>query len=204
MADIQTRPSFIDAWLTDLRDDYRRYGSRKLLPWKLLVCVLIGTAAALLVPVEHFWNKPEVSVVFFTAAVTINGLLLALSWGSFAKIYELASEPKMISFLKQHDLLKSYIYQVDYIHIAQVIALSCSGAALVLSVIDHLPAFILEYISLLSLQRIAFASSIASTIYALVYALGAVKIMQDLVWYSAYFIGENPQREMKVHEGGRS
>jgi hypothetical protein len=104
------RPSFTEAWLDDLRDDLHRYGKRALIPWVALACVGAGVAVSLLVPKEHFWDKPEVSVVFFTAAVTINGLLLALSWGSFAKIYELASEPKMANFLRRHHLLKSYIF----------------------------------------------------------------------------------------------
>jgi len=47
------------------------------------------------------------------------------------------------------------------------------------------------------------AGVIASTIYALRYAIGAVRIMQDLVWYSAYFVGDAPERDMTVHEGGR-
>jgi len=204
MASIPEKPSFIDAWLTDLRDDYRRYGKKKLVPWKALVCLGIGVAITLFVPKENFWDRPEVSVIFFTASVTINGLLLALSWGSFAKIYELAAEPKMVNFLRRHDLLKSYIFQVDFIHLAQVIALSWSGIALVLSVVDHLPTLVAEWVSLFLLQRIAFAATVASTIYALIYALGAVQIMQDLIWYSAYMPDDSSERSMTVHEGGKS
>lgn len=103
-------------------------------------------------------------------------------------------------FLRRHDLLKSYIFQVDYIHLTQVGALSWSGIALVICVIDHLPLAVAGWITLLTLQRIALACTIASTIYALKYALGAVRIMQDLVWYSAYFV-DGP--DMTVHEGGR-
>ena len=83
--DPRKRPSFLEAWLDDLQDDLRRYGPKKLVPWLLLVCVAIGALVTLLVPADPFWNKPEISSVFFTATVTINGLLLALSWGSFAK-----------------------------------------------------------------------------------------------------------------------
>jgi hypothetical protein len=81
MASPTKRPSFLEAWLDDLREDLGRYGKRKLVPWTMLVCCAVGSAVALLVPNEHFWAKPEISVVFFTAAITINGLLLALSWG---------------------------------------------------------------------------------------------------------------------------
>jgi hypothetical protein len=203
MANSTKRPSFIEAWLADLQDDVRRYGKRKLVPWAALLSCAIGIGVALLVPEEHFWVKPEVSVVFFTAAVTINGLLLALSWGSFAKIYELASEPSMAAFLRRHNMLNTYIFHVDFIHYAQVVALSCSGIALILSVVGHLPPAISGYVSLLVLQKISLATSIASSIYALKYALGAVHLMQDLVWNSAHMAAANPERDMQVHEGGK-
>lgn len=139
MAKVSKRPTFLELWLDDLRGDLARYGARKLVPWRFFACCAVGVIVALLVPTDHFWEKPEISVVFFTAAVTINGLLLALSWGSFAKIYELASAPEMASFLRRHGLLNSYIFHVDFIHTAQVCALSWSAIALVLCVIEHLP-----------------------------------------------------------------
>ena len=120
-----------------------------------------------------------------------------------SKIYELASEPKLAAFLRKHNLLRSYIFHVDFIHLVQVIALAWSGFALVLSVIDHLPAAVSTHVSLLTLQEISLAGVIASTIYALRYAIGAVRIIQDMIWYSTYFLGENPDRDMTVHEGGR-
>jgi hypothetical protein len=197
-------PSFLEAWLDDLRDDLRRYGNHKLVPWTMLACCAVGAAVSLLVPKDHFWAKPEVSVVFFTAAVTINGLLLALSWGSFAKIYELASAPTMASFLRRHNLLNGYIFQVDFIHLAQVCAVCWSGAALILSVVGHLPHEIERYLPLLVIQKVSLAGCIASSIYALVYALGAVRMMQDLMWHSAHNLPNNLEAGLQVHEGGRS
>jgi hypothetical protein len=201
--EIEKRPTFVDSWLTDIREDYRRYGRRKLVPWWALGSIAIGVAVSLLVPKEHFWEKPEVSVVFFTAMVTINGLLLALSWGSFAKIYEIAAEPKLASYLRRHDLLRGIIFQVDYIHIAQVVALSSSAIALLLCVINHLPHAVSSMLPLLTMQKVSFAGAIASSIYALRYALGAVRIMQDLIWYSTYFL-DDTERQIRVHEGGKS
>ena len=152
---------------------------------------------------DHFWKKPEISAVFFTATITINGLLLALSWGSFAKIYELASEPQLAAYLRKRNLLRTYIFHVDFIHLTQVAAVAWSGFALVLSVADQLPNTIGGAVVLLLLQKISLAGVVASTIYALRYAVGAVRIMQDLVWYSTYFLGNGPERDITVHEGGR-
>jgi hypothetical protein len=204
MANPTERPGFLIAWLDDLREDLARYGARALVPWKIFVCCIIGYVVARLVPEAEFWAKPEISVVFFTAALTINGLLLALSWGSFAKIYELASEPAMAAFLRKHNLLRSYIFHVDYIHFTQVCAVSWSSAALVLCVIDHIPHVAESIVSLLTLQEVSLAGCVASSIYALTCALGAVRIMQDLVWYSAYNLPQDgPERGMQVHEGGK-
>jgi hypothetical protein len=203
MASPTKRPSFLESWLDDLQGDLRRYGKFTLVPWTMLACWAAGASVALLVPNENFWAKPEISVVFFTATITVNGLLLALSWSSFAKIYELASAPAMASFLRRHDLLNSYIFHVDFIHMAQVCAVSWSGIALTLCVVDHLPSVIAHYVSLLVIQKISLAGCVASSVYAFVYALGAVRIMQDLVWYSAYNLPAGPERDMQVHEGGR-
>ena len=202
MVEPTKRLSFLEAWLDDLQDDLHHYGKHKLVPWAALVCVCIGAVVSIIVPIDHFWGKPEISIVFFTAAVTINGLLLALSWGSFAKIYEIASEPKLAAWLRRHNLLNRYIFHVNFIHYAQVVALSWSGVALVLCVVEHIPHSIESVVSLLTLQRISLAGSVASTIYALKYALGAVTIMQDLVWYSAHFEPDRP--DMRLHDGGKN
>lgn len=196
------RPSFLKAWLEDIQDDVARYGPKKLMPWFFLLCVAVGVAISVLVSRQNFWDKPELSTVFFTATITINGLLLALSWGSFAKIYELASEPKLAAFLRKHNHLRRYVFHVDFIHVCQLIALAWSGWALALSVIGHWPHALGGAMVFFALQKITLAGVIASTIYALRYAIGAVTIMQDLVWDSAYFLDDGP--DIKVHEGGRA
>jgi hypothetical protein len=204
MPDSIQRPTFVEAWLADIQEDVRRYGKRKLLPIALIICAVIGAMVAILVPADHFWNKPEVSVVFFTATLTMNGLLLALSWSSFAKIYEIASEPKLAASLRRNNLLNGYIFQVDYIHFTQITALICSGAALVFSVLGHLPHIVEENVSLLTIQKVGLGLVVMSSIYGLKYALGAVRLMQDLVWYVAQMPPDRADRDMTVHEGGRS
>jgi hypothetical protein len=104
------RPDFIDSWLADLREDKKRYGLRKLVPTVAICSVAIGTCVAYYLPVNKFWNDWQVSTTFLAAILTINGLLLALSWASFAKIYEIASEPKFALFLRKGDLLTGYFF----------------------------------------------------------------------------------------------
>lgn len=197
------RPNFLEAWLDDLLDDVRRYGPSKLIPWAMVVALCIGITSAWLVATdEKFW-KPEISMVFFTASATVNGLLLALSWGSFAKIYELASKQEMAAFLRRHGLIKSVTLHVDFIHVCQISALSWSCVALLLCAIDRLPETLSNIVALLILRKITFAGTVSSTFYALYYAVGAVKIMQDLFWYSAHEIPTERDQTLVVKEGGR-
>lgn len=140
-----------------------RYGAGKLVPWAAIVSILIGLCTNYLISSNKFWGKPEISSVFFTAILTINGLFLALSWGSFAKIYEIASEPKLAQYLRKHELLHSYTFHVDYIHYTQVLALSFSGIAMILCVVKDLPLLISNWVPLVTLQQIGLVACISST-----------------------------------------
>lgn len=199
MQNIHERPSFIYAWLTDIRDDYSRGGIIKLVPWQVAICCAIGAAASYFLPKNGFWDKPEIPVAFFAAAITINGLLLALAWSSFSKTYEIASSPGFSGYLREKNLLNNYIFIVDYIHFTQITALLTSATGLVGSIIwEALPRAALP---------VLFGATIATSIYAVRYALGAVRVMQDLVWnrstYDQLTATPNGSRPIRVHDGGK-
>jgi hypothetical protein len=101
-------------------------------------------------------------------------------------------------------LLNSYIFHVDFIHLTQLAALCLSGFGLIFSVVEHWPALVEAYVPLLTVRTVVLAGSIATSIYALKNAVGAVRLMQDLVWYSAHLPLDHSDREITVHEGGRS
>lgn len=172
------RKGFFEAWIDDTKEDIERYGQRTLVPTVGICALIAGLAISFLLPKDDFYRKPEISLFFITALVTINGFLLALSWSSFGKIYEIASRSKFSAFLRRHNLLNSYMFHVDFIHMSQIGALGFSFASLVTLSMKHIP---------LGLVQITLAAAISTSIYALKNALGAVKIMQDLVWYSALF-----------------
>lgn len=196
------RPSFIDSWLTDLQEDYRRYGKRKLVPWMLLLCLTMGGVVAYLLPSEQFWSRPDLSGVMLSAILTVNGLFLALSWSSFAKIYEIAAAPKLASFLRRHGLLRDYIFLVNYIHATQIAALIFSATTLIFC-FATLPTNIEAFVPVILLRRLLSVPAFGFTIYALIYALGAVRMMQDLVWNSSYFASDSNDPSLQVHDGGR-
>jgi hypothetical protein len=191
------RPSFFESWLDDLQDDVRRSGPKQLIPLKIVLFLIVGYCASRLAGSGEFWAKPEQSLVFFAAIVTFNGLLLALSWGSFAKVYELASEPKLGQFLRKHQMLSTYIFHVEYIHYTQIVALSFSGLCMLLSIIDVLP-YIDREVSLATVREVTMALSVASTMYALSNAQGGVRMMQDLVWFAAELSDLSSEKDFSV------
>lgn len=172
------RPSFLELWLDDLKDDIKRDGARKLVPWWLLAfsCIAAGVAGTL---PDRFWQDgPDFAsarLALYAALLTLNGLLLALSWNSFSKIYESASAPGFSQYLRDKGMLNTYFFFVDFIHLTQIAALVVSGAGLILGLYaagEWTPIW---------LHRMVFAATLATCLYALRYAVGSVTLMQDLV-----------------------
>jgi hypothetical protein len=64
-----------------------------------------------------------------------------------------------------------------------------------MSVVVDLPQ---ELISLFFMRELAMMLSIASTLYALSNALGAVRMMQDLVWFAAELSDASLEKEFSV------
>ncbi len=175
------RPDFVEGWLRDLQDTKEKYGVYRLMPWWVLSFAVIGGGASWCIP-EEFWKHPDRSIPFLVGLLTVDGLFLAFSWNSFGKIYEAACAPQFGAYLRRNGLLTKYFFHVDYVHITQVTAVICAAAALTLSAIDIVPIWS---------KRLALAFTMASLLYALRYALGAVRIMQDIVWYRTVFDSGN-------------
>jgi hypothetical protein len=173
------RPSFVEAWLSDLQDDYRRYGLRGLFP-KWAVCfLLLGAIAGYFVP-RDFGNSREVPIALFAGTLTLNGLMLAVSWGAFAKIFEAVAAPSFVSYLRSKGLLSRYFFIVDYIHYTQVLAVATSGLALLATCYG-------KGVEMHFVNQLSVGAVLATTGYAIRYGIGAVRTMQDVVWYRMQF-----------------
>lgn len=176
-----SRPHFVRAFLHDLTEDWDRYGWRGILPLKAAPSLLAGALVAWTVP--DFWGADQrgLRLDVFVGLTAINGLLLALAWSAFGKIYETAAAPGFSGWLTKHNLHDGINFQVSFIQGAQAAAVTICGCNLVLTlygVVDFLPLW---------LHRAGMMLAIGSTIYAFLYATGAVIIMQDMVRYrSAY------------------
>src|ERR1700741_3142347 len=121
--------SFVKAWLKDLSEevDDRWY---RIIPIWFVTFFAIGSAVAYSMP-DTFWNpERDTSTVVYTGILTFNGILLALSWSAFAKIYEMIGAGKFSAFLLENGVLNSYLFVVRYVHAAQMLAMVMSIAAL--------------------------------------------------------------------------
>ena len=190
------RPDLFEGWLDNIKSAWNKYGVVSILPWWIIIFALIGVLATWRVSKE-FFNRADLSVPFYVGILTVDGLFLAFSWSSFIKIYEAAGAPEFSSYLRRNGLLTKYFFHVDYIHVTQIIAVFCSAASLITAVTRGVPRWG---------EHVAFAASISTLLYALRYALGAVRIMQDIVWYRAIFDGamnEHRGGVVRLQDGGR-
>ena len=166
MAEVQARPKFFECWLDDIKEDYRDGGFVSVFPWWLTGYLVGGIVVALLIPIE-FWavENWEVSAAVYAAILTLNGLVLALGWSAFSRIYESACSPGFSTYLRERGLLSQYIFYVGWVHLWQLIAIIVSAVGLLVVLIDRVP--------LLS-EQLFFGFMIGVSCYAIHQASGAV------------------------------
>ena len=179
-----SRPRFTRAFIDSIGRSFDERGFLALIPIWLLLCVALGWAASYYMP-SDFWDKSTqaISVVVYTGILTINGLILALSWSAFARIHECITGDDFGAYLMKKDLLMGYLVYIGYVHAAQIVAIIASAAALItlLYSVPILP------------ERIAFAAMLALSVYAIKQAANSVTIMHDLIWQKSVFDHNKPK-----------
>lgn len=185
MSDIPTsRPRFTRAYIDSIGKSFDERGFWALFPYWLLSCVAIGWLTAYYMP-SDFWEKGNqaVSVVVYTGILTINGLILALSWSAFARIHECITGDDFGAYLMETDLLIGYLVYIGYVHAAQIVAIIVSAVGLMM----------LLYSVPLVAQHIAFAAMLAFSVYAIKQAANSVTVMHDLIWQKSIFDRGKPK-----------
>lgn len=160
--------------------EIKQYGKRAAVPFWLLAFALVGGFVAWAVPARFFGDNPDFTggrIALFAAVLTFNALMLALCWSSFAKIFEALQAPGFGAYVRQKNMLEMYEFYVDFIHYLQVIAAAVALVGLFIAIwaASDFPPW-LGY-----LGRISIAMTIASSLYAMRYAVGSVRLMRDLV-----------------------
>jgi hypothetical protein len=186
MAKGLARPSFIESLLESFQDDYKHLGARSLIPVWVLISVGAGAGSAYFVPHSFWIESLEVPVGVFGALLTLNGLILALSWSAFSKIYETVAAEGFVQYLHQKNMLHKYFFMIDFIHLTQILSVLASASGLFISLLPVVP---LEY------KFWIFGAAVASSVYSFRYASGSVSMMQDLVWLRLQYENEFKGRD---------
>ena len=177
MAETTERPKFLPSFFSALAER-----AEKKTLWRLIAALLItagiGLAVALLMP-DKFWIRRggSIAATVFSVVLTLNGIIMALSWNAFSRIYESISAPAFGAFLRRHNLLNKYVVTVSYIHRWQLLAITVTAFALFFLFLE--PG---DFWNRVFLGAVVFVS-----VNAIHQASSAVEIMNDLLWQRAIF-----------------
>lgn len=143
------------------------------------VAIAIGAAIAYALP-GAFWADADrgPSSTALAGVLTFNGILLALGWSAFSRIYDIISSPRFSMFLKKHNLLNKYLITLSLIQSFQIFAVVMSAIALIAVFFEN---------SFEIINRIIFGAMITCSIIALRQASSAVRVMNDLIWQKCVF-----------------
>jgi hypothetical protein len=180
------RPKFLRSFLSSLTKSVEKRGWRAVVPTWVILALCFGAFFAYVIP-RDFWSKErlDVAVVVYIGILTLNGLILALSWSAFSRIHENIMDSPFSAYLLTNALLNDYILYIDFVHIAQLAALIVSFLSLLI-LLCAFPSDIFD--------RVAFGILLAASAYAIKQAAAAVKVMHDLVWQKAIFDNHRQNR----------
>lgn len=179
MSDELERPKFLASYMDAIAQSTARRGWRALVPFWIIASGLAGATTTYFIPAT-FWDTAhlDVSAIVYTGILTLNGLILTLSWNAFSRIYESITSPGSASYLLAKKLMNRYIVYIGYVHVAQLVAIVTSAIGLLLLLCSPTHVFY---------DRVAFATMIAASAYAIVTAARAVDVVHDLIWQKAIF-----------------
>jgi hypothetical protein len=179
------RPKFLSSYFKLLSKEAERSGWLSIIPYALVASSVLGAIAAYFIP-QSFWadDQWQVSIAVYGAFLTFNGLLLALGWNAFSRMYEILFRGDFGAYLGKNNLLNDYLTHITYINVVQVIAVILSTAGMVLCLFEDVSPIY---------DRIALGASVAVMVYALKQTLDSLTAMNDLAWQSAYFEINRPR-----------
>ena len=180
----EQRPKFLPSFLGAIQEEAELRGWWAVVPTVVLICAAAAAVVAYFMP-ALFWSeeKRELAVAFYSGVLVFNGLILALGWTAFSRIYDVLLRAEFGQYLMKNNLLNNYILQIEFMHAGQLSAAIAAGVALVMALLDNIP---------LVAERIVFGLVLMFTAYAIRQAANAVTAMNDLVWQSAFFETHRP------------
>lgn len=169
------RPKLSETFAEGLALAAKERGSKAYFPAWLIACVALGGIASAYIPTA-FWSddKWDVSITLFGGLLAFDGLLIAVGWGAFAKIYEIIGAGEFAAFLRRNGLLNLHFLYIDLAQLSMIFSALLTGLAMVL-VLTQMSIYI---------DRIAFALAVGTSAYSVIKAMGATQAMHELIWES--------------------
>jgi hypothetical protein len=171
-------PQFLGSYVASLKQSAKKRGRWAFFPSWVIVFFIGGSVAAYYIP-SRFWSPPaeDMATAIYVGILTLNGLILVLSWNAFMRVHEIISDSTFGAYLYEKELLNGYLFYLKYVNVAQVISLITSAASLLVFLCDVGELF----------NRATFVFIVATSAYAIKTALSAVRVMHDLIWQKAIF-----------------
>lgn len=172
------RPGFLTSLLDSWQLTLAHGKGRELIPYWIIGSAASGAAVVYCLP-KTFWDgtKLDVSVSVLSGLLTFNGIILALCWSAFGKIYEIIGAGAFSAHLRKHQLLNHYLLFVGYCHASQVLAIALTGFAI----------FALWLPLKVWVIKVAVGGALAGSVYALRQGIATSTAMQDLIWRKSTF-----------------
>lgn len=188
--DDRAQPHLFPAFLDEVKEDWKRGGFFRVVPWVALASIGAGVAVARFAPASLFTEANWATLTALYAGVlTFNGITLALTWSAVGKIYETVSRGDFARFLRASGTLGTYTFYIHFMHVVQVTAAVTALLALFATFVQ------IEGVDLL---RPAIGAVLATTLYAVKWAAGSVRIVRDLAWHSSTFDNLSDEEKKRV------
>jgi hypothetical protein len=172
------RPRFLKSLLDSWQLSLAQNQASNLIPFWIAGSIGFASAIVLNLP-EAFWKEANrgTLVSIISGLLTFNGIVLALCWSAFGKVYEIIGASAFCAHLRKHNLLSHYLVFVTYCQAVQVVAISCTAAAL----------FVLWLPLPLWVSKVVLVASLGATAYAVRQGVATSTVMQDLIWAKSEF-----------------
>ena len=172
------RPTFLKSLLDSWQLTLTHGRTSDLIPYWLIGSLAVSAWLVVELPPD-FWDgsKRAETLAVLASILTFNGIILALCWSAFGKIYEIVGAGSFCQHLRKHNLLNHYLHFVGWCHAAQIAAI-CATAFAMFALWLPLQGWVIQ---------VAVGLSVATSAYAVRQGVSTSSAMQDLIWKKSEF-----------------
>lgn len=168
---------FVTYLLVDFTAGFHKRGWLALIPLTTIASVGAGTLIACYAS-PKLWEDMANVIALYAAGLAVNAILLAVCWAAFSRIMDILSDDEFGAYMRHIKMAQYYGFYVDFIHIAQMLAVAAMAAGLFSSLVGGLR---------FDLDRIILGLAVGFSVFAARWAAGCVEIMQQLSDYRVTF-----------------